>query len=61
MSNLIQTFQKRQKDNLSDEIQLHRWSIIVLLFMISQEEQRLQDSDIAVEMDDGSGFWHHLQ
>jgi hypothetical protein len=61
MSDLLKSFQKRQKDNLTDEIQLHRWSIIILLFMISQEEQRLQDSDVAVEMDDGAEFWQHLQ
>lgn len=58
---IINKFRKRQQDTLADEIRLQRWSIILLLAMIAQEEKRLQDSDVAVEQDDGRAFWAHLQ
>lgn len=57
---IIDTFRKRQKDNLVDEIRLQRWSVILLLHMIYQEEKRLQDSDVAVE-EDTQDFWAHLE
>lgn len=57
---IIDTFRKRQKDNLVDEIRLQRWSVILMLHMIYQEEKRLQDSDVAVE-EDTQDFWAHLE
>ena len=58
---IVNRFLKRQQDTLTDEIRLHRWSIILLLNMIFQEEKRLQDSDVAVEEDTAHDFWTHLQ
>jgi len=58
---IINKFRKRQQDTLADEIRLQRWSIILLLALIAQEEKRLQDSDVAVEQDDAHDFWAHLQ
>ena len=53
---IVKRFQKREKDTLADEIRLNHWSLILITYLIRQEERRLQDSDVAVD-EERDPFW----
>ncbi|MCP4358148.1 MAG: hypothetical protein GY796_09065 [Chloroflexi bacterium] len=53
---IVKRFRKREKDTLADEIRLNTWSLILIAHLIHQEEQRLQDSDVAVD-EERDPFW----
>lgn len=57
---LLEQFQTHKQDDLALTLQLNRWSSALISQMVQEMEQRLVDSDIAVEADSDSSFWAEI-
>ncbi|MEJ2750821.1 MAG: hypothetical protein P8183_23375 [Anaerolineae bacterium] len=57
---LLEQFQTHKQDDLALTLQLNRWSSVLISQMVQEMEQRLVDSDIAVEADSDSSFWAEI-
>ncbi len=62
MSNkLIEQFQQQEAENIALSVRLNRWSLVMIEVMIDQQEQKLVDSDLPVDMDSGQDtFWEGI-
>lgn len=54
---LLERFQAHKQDDLALTLQLNQWSTTLIAQMVQEMEQRLVDSDIAVEADLDNSFW----
>jgi hypothetical protein len=57
---LLEQFQTHKQDDLALSLQLNRWSRVLIKQMVQEMEQRLVDSDIAVEADLDNSFWAEI-
>ena len=58
---LLEQFQAHKQDDLALTLQLNRWSRALIGQMVQEMEQRLVDSDIAVEADLDNSFWAEIR
>ena len=58
---LLEQFQTHKQDDLALSLQLNRWSRVLIEQMVQEMEQRLVDSDIAVEADLDNSFWAEIR
>ncbi len=58
---LLEQFQTHKQDDLALSLQLNRWSLVLIEQMVQEMEQRLVDSDIAVEADLDNSFWAEIR
>ncbi len=57
---LLEQFRAHKQDDLALTLQLNRWSSALIGQMVQEMEQRLVDSDIAVEADLDNSFWAEM-
>ena len=62
MSNkLIEQFQQQEAENIALSVRFNRWSLVMIEVMIGEQEQKLVDSDLPVDMDSGQDtFWEGM-
>ncbi len=62
MSNeLLDQFQQQEADKIALSVQCNRWSIIMIDLMIQEQEKKLVDSDLPVDMDgEQDNFWEDI-
>ncbi len=62
MSNkLLDQFQQQEADNITLSVKCNRWSIVMIDLMIQEQEQKLVDSDLPVDIDgEQDNFWEEL-
>ncbi len=62
MSNkLLDQFQQQEADNIALSVKFNRWSLVMIGLMISEQEQKLVDSDLPVDGDNKlDNFWEDL-
>ena len=58
---LLEQFQTHKQDDLALSLQLNRWSRVLIEQMVQEMEQRLVDSDMAVEADLDNSFWAEIR
>ncbi|MCP4425809.1 MAG: hypothetical protein GY803_15055 [Chloroflexi bacterium] len=58
---LLEQFRAHKQDDLALSLQLNRWSSALIEQMVQEMEQRLVDSDIAVEADLDNSFWAEIR
>jgi len=62
MSNkLLDQFQQQEADNIALSVKCNRWSIVMIDLMIREQEQKLVDSDLPVDIDgEQDNFWEEI-
>ena len=62
MSNkLLDQFRQQEADNIALSVQFNRWSLVIIAVMIREQEQKLVDSDLPVDMESGQdNFWEEI-
>ena len=58
MSDVLSQFEEQQAQTIAQSMQFQRWSLVMILLMIQEQEQRLLSSDLPVDTgDDEEDFW----
>jgi hypothetical protein len=57
----LEDYQRVQAENIINSMQLNHWSLVLIEWMIREQEQKLVASDLPVEgAGDGDNFWEEL-
>jgi hypothetical protein len=60
-SKLIEQFQQQEAENIALSVRFNRWSLVMVAVMIGEQEQKLVDSDLPVDIDSGKDtFWEGM-
>jgi hypothetical protein len=58
MSDVLSQFEEQQAQTIAQSMQFQRWSLVMILLMIQEQEQRLLSSDLPVDTgEDEEDFW----
>ena len=58
MSDVLSQFEEQQAQTIAQSMQFQRWSLVMILLMIQEQEQRLLNSDLPVDTgEDEEDFW----
>lgn len=62
-NSLLAQFQQQEAENTAMQVQLNRWSMVMIQLMIQEQDEMLLASDLPVDAEetgDGDNFWEEL-
>ncbi len=60
MSTLIEQYRQQEADGIAFSVKLNRWSLVMIEMMIREQEQKLVDSDLPVDIENKDDFWMEI-
>ena len=61
MSNkVLDGFKRQEAESIASAVKLHRWSLVMIDLLVSEQEQKLLASDLPVDEERPDNFWEEL-